>query len=109
MCVLKKLLRGADSWSLSELVHAIVILAHFHALSSFVHGCGLTPEISHVDGHTYGGGSALAAEQHALIAKKSSIDELTADGFGVSELLFGCLRKTGIYVFMFCFFKLRNV
>ncbi len=43
-CVLQKLLRGTHSWSLAELVHAIVLMGHFHALSSFVHGCSMVPE-----------------------------------------------------------------
>lgn len=33
------------NWSLSEVVHAIVLLAHFHSLSSFVFSCGLTQEL----------------------------------------------------------------
>ena len=44
---IEKLTKGTDSWSLSELVHAIVILSHFHALSSFVFGCSIG-----ADGHT---------------------------------------------------------
>jgi len=32
-------------WSLAEVVHAIVILAHFHSLSSFVFSCGLNQEL----------------------------------------------------------------
>lgn len=48
LLIIQKLTKGSDSWSLSELVHAIVILAHFHALSSFVFGCN----ISTTDGHT---------------------------------------------------------
>jgi sestrin len=47
---IEKLTKGSDSWSLSELVHAIVILSHFHALSSFVFGCN----IGCTDGHTIG-------------------------------------------------------
>lgn len=38
---IKSLTTGDESWSLSEIVHAIVILVHFHAASSFVFGCGL--------------------------------------------------------------------
>jgi len=37
---IKSLTTGDESWSLSEIVHAIVILVHFHAASSFVFGCG---------------------------------------------------------------------
>nr|XP_028571025.1 sestrin-1-like isoform X1 [Podarcis muralis] len=29
-----------ESWSLAELVHAVVLLAHYHALASFAFGCG---------------------------------------------------------------------
>ncbi|XP_028839155.1 sestrin-3 isoform X2 [Denticeps clupeoides] len=35
---------GEHSWSLAELVHAVVLLAHFHALASFVFGSGINPE-----------------------------------------------------------------
>ena len=34
-------------------MHAIVLLAHFHSLSSFVYGCGISPELEQDDGHTY--------------------------------------------------------
>ena len=37
---------------MAELVHAIVIMAFFHALSGFTLGCGLNPEIDTVLGHT---------------------------------------------------------
>ena len=54
MLDLQKLTRSSSSnWSVSELMHAIVLLAHFHALSSFVYGCGINPELEHDDGHTY--------------------------------------------------------
>ncbi|KAJ8267004.1 hypothetical protein GJAV_G00137120 [Gymnothorax javanicus] len=35
---------GENSWSLAELVHAVVLLAHFHALASFVFGSGISSE-----------------------------------------------------------------
>ncbi|XP_048838115.1 sestrin-3 [Brienomyrus brachyistius] len=35
---------GESSWSLAELVHAVVLLAHFHALASFVLGSGVNPQ-----------------------------------------------------------------
>ena len=37
------------SWSLAELVHAVVLLTHYHSLASFTFGCGICPEI-HCDG-----------------------------------------------------------
>lgn len=45
---------GADPrWSLAELIHAIVVMAHAHSLCSFVWGCGLHPEPDHVGGFTF--------------------------------------------------------
>lgn len=36
---------GVDSWSLNELVQALSIMIHFHALQSFVLGCGIAMEV----------------------------------------------------------------
>jgi len=36
---IERLVRGRDNWSLGELLQALVILAHYHALSSLVLGC----------------------------------------------------------------------
>ncbi|XP_061520417.1 sestrin-2 isoform X1 [Phycodurus eques] len=45
---------GAElRWSLAELIHAVILMAHAHALCSFVWGCGLNPEPDHVGGHTF--------------------------------------------------------
>ncbi|XP_069825732.1 sestrin-3 isoform X1 [Dendropsophus ebraccatus] len=38
---------GENNWSLAELVHAVVLLAHYHALASFVFGSGINPERDH--------------------------------------------------------------
>ncbi|XP_033375437.1 sestrin-2 isoform X2 [Parus major] len=35
---------GEDSWSLAELVQALVLLTHYHSLASFVFGCGIKRE-----------------------------------------------------------------
>ncbi|XP_028619190.1 sestrin-3 isoform X1 [Grammomys surdaster] len=35
---------GENNWSLPELVHAVVLLTHYHALASFVFGSGINPE-----------------------------------------------------------------
>ncbi|XP_076467290.1 sestrin-3-like isoform X2 [Babylonia areolata] len=45
---IEKLLRGANNWSLSELMQALIIMIHFHTLSSFVYGCGINPDMEHV-------------------------------------------------------------
>ncbi|GAB0091697.1 Sestrin homolog [Sergentomyia squamirostris] len=43
---IEALTKGRFCWTLAEVVHAIVILAHFHSLSSFVFSCGLTQELN---------------------------------------------------------------
>ncbi|XP_041090053.1 sestrin-2 isoform X2 [Polyodon spathula] len=40
-------------WSLAELIHAVVLLTHYHSLSSFVFGCGVNPEPDHEGGHAF--------------------------------------------------------
>ena len=49
----QELLTGRDSWSMSELVHALAIMAHFHSLAGFALGCGVNPEIDTKFGHTW--------------------------------------------------------
>ncbi|XP_069830914.1 sestrin-1 [Dendropsophus ebraccatus] len=44
---------GEHSWSLAELIHAVVLLAHYHSLASFTFGCGISPEIHSDGGHTF--------------------------------------------------------
>ena len=38
---------------MSELVHAIAIMAHFHSLAGFCLGCGVNPDIDTPLGHTF--------------------------------------------------------
>lgn len=45
---IERLTKGRYNWSLSEVVHAIVLLSHFHSLSSFVYSCGRTQELADV-------------------------------------------------------------
>lgn len=42
---IEKLTKGKDSWSLAEVVQAIVILSHFHSLCCFVFSCGVNQEV----------------------------------------------------------------
>jgi hypothetical protein len=58
-------------------MHAIVLMAHFHTLSSLVHGCGLMPEVCHIDGHYYG--SSLT-NGFALTGKPNLEEVLSYDG-----------------------------
>lgn len=51
-CGLQALLKtGENSWSLAELVQALVLLTHYHSLASFVFGCGINPEEDQDGGH----------------------------------------------------------
>lgn len=50
---IEKLTKGEDSWSLAEVVHAIVILTHFHSLCSFVFSCGVNQELDQAGGYQY--------------------------------------------------------
>ncbi|XP_069582342.1 sestrin-1 isoform X1 [Ranitomeya imitator] len=51
---IEKLLKtGEHSWSLAELIHAVVLLAHYHSLASFTFGCGISPEIHGDSGHNF--------------------------------------------------------
>ncbi|XP_069680551.1 sestrin homolog [Periplaneta americana] len=56
---IEKLTKGKDSWSLAEVVHAIVLLAHFHSLSSFVFGCGVNEELDQDGGHHNGSSDSV--------------------------------------------------
>lgn len=50
----QRLLKAEEhSWSLAELIHAVVLLTHYHSLASFTFGCGITPEIHCNGGHTF--------------------------------------------------------
>jgi sestrin len=62
------LVRGADSWSMSELAQIAVILTTYHSLCGFVYGMGVAPEADSADGHTYataGDGAGAGAGDEA--------------------------------------------
>ncbi|XP_025832819.1 sestrin homolog [Agrilus planipennis] len=65
---IEKLTKGKDSWSLAEVVHAIVILTHFHSLCSFVFSCGVNQEVDQIGAHTY----HTSGETHVDIVVDSS-------------------------------------
>eukprot|EP01043_Picozoa_sp_COSAG02_P020544 COSAG02_NODE_1017_length_15184_cov_3.911966_8_plen_602_part_00 len=44
-----KLTGGGDAWTHAEVAHAIILMSAFHALCSFVLGCGLGPELDFRD------------------------------------------------------------
>lgn len=72
--------KGPDSWSISELVHALVIMTTYHSLCGFVGGMGINHEVDMVDLTTHRGSdpskkaatttpsAAAAAEEEAAKA-----------------------------------------
>jgi hypothetical protein len=58
-------------WSVSELMHAVVLLAHVHSLASFAFGCGVLSEIDHPDGHSYTDGVDDDEEEEYLNEEKN--------------------------------------
>lgn len=67
---IEKLTKGKDSWSLAEVVHAIVILTHFHSLCSFVFSCGVNQELDQAGGYKYPEMAAMSTT-NTNISKKS--------------------------------------
>nr|XP_014341071.1 PREDICTED: sestrin-2 [Latimeria chalumnae] len=58
---------GENSWSLAELIHAVVLLTHYHSLSSFVFGCGINPELDHEGGHSFRPPSPRACDSDSCL------------------------------------------
>jgi hypothetical protein len=65
---------GADSWSVAELVHALVILSTFHALCGFVGGLGVRMEIDAMDWNAWDPAKAPAP---APLLRKNAVPEAT--------------------------------
>lgn len=42
---IEKLVKGHDAWSISELVHAMLLVSTYVSLAGFLFGCGVTPEV----------------------------------------------------------------
>ena len=61
----QRLARGRDNWSLGELLQALTVLAHYHALCSFVLGCrALDAKKADTDSETEGEWCAPASAGH---------------------------------------------
>lgn len=95
---------GENNWSLPELVHAVVLLAHYHALASFVFGSGINPER---DPDTSNGVRLIAVNNFCVcdLANDNNIENasLTSSNFGVSVARkFFCLP-------LFCIRKLTSI
>ncbi|XP_016042616.1 sestrin-3 isoform X2 [Erinaceus europaeus] len=82
---------GENNWSLPELVHAVVLLAHYHALASFVLGSGINPESEPSQPTVANGLHLLSLSSFCVcdLANDNSIENtsLTADSFGIVDSL----------------------
>ncbi|KAI5212052.1 Sestrin-3 [Manis pentadactyla] len=79
---------GENNWSLPELVHAVVLLAHYHALGSFVFGSGINPER---DPEISNGFRLIAVNNFSVcdLANDNNIENasLTGTNFGIVDSL----------------------
>lgn len=86
---IEKLTRGNDTWSLSEMMQALIIISHFHTLCSFIYGCGITPEIDQGgctmrpascsgddESEDYASDSSTGCELNANVLEDSSLEAL---------------------------------
>lgn len=73
---IEKLTRGEENnWSISELTQALVLLAHFHSLSSFVFACGITLETEQKRGHMLSSSNS----DHGSLENSSSESDVEID------------------------------
>lgn len=95
---------GENNWSLPELVHAVVLLAHYHALASFVFGSGINPER---DPDASNGVRLIAVNNFCVcdLANDNNIENasLTSSNFGVS------VTRRLFYLPVFCIGKFSSL
>ncbi|XP_004412492.1 PREDICTED: sestrin-3 isoform X3 [Odobenus rosmarus divergens] len=88
IAIMKLVKTGENNWSLPELVHAVVLLAHYHALASFVFGSGINPER---DPEISNGFRLISVNNFCVcdLANDNSIENasLTGNNFGIVDSL----------------------
>ena len=57
-------------------MHALVLLAHFHALCSFVYGCGISTEVDHDGGYSYR--PSLGTDKNCNVEQRSSESSISS-------------------------------
>ncbi|XP_026871337.2 sestrin-1 isoform X1 [Electrophorus electricus] len=77
---MESLLKAEEhSWSLAELIHAVVLLTHYHSMASFTFGCGISPDIHAEGGHTFRPPSLSSYCVCDIANGNGAVDELLAD------------------------------
>ncbi|XP_078423563.1 sestrin-1-like isoform X2 [Cetorhinus maximus] len=79
---------GENSWSLAELIHAVVLLTHYHSLSSFVWGCSIRPELDLDGGFTFRPPSPQSCDSGASNSGSEEAVSGSASGDDLRELDF---------------------
>ncbi|XP_013403679.1 sestrin-1 isoform X3 [Lingula anatina] len=90
---IEKLTRGNDNWSLAEVMHALIIIAHFHAMCSFVYGCGIHPEIDEENGHTFRPSSSSDSEDNHSSSNSHSGSPTSTDAAAGIEALMERMKQ----------------
>jgi len=80
------LVKADDSWSIGELVHAMIIICTFKALSGIVYGCGVTPEVDLDFRHEYTANS-LELESREDLKEENDKDNYVDDTEKLMKLL----------------------
>ncbi|XP_078423564.1 sestrin-2-like isoform X3 [Cetorhinus maximus] len=88
IAVMNLLKTGENSWSLAELIHAVVLLTHYHSLSSFVWGCSIRPELDLDGGFTFRPPSPQSCDSGASNSGSEEAVSGSASGDDLRELDF---------------------
>lgn len=89
-----ELTKGKENWSISELVQALTLLAHFHALASFVFGCGITAEVDHDGGYTFKGQSSSENSANTSLSSSPPCSSSPGGDLGIEVLMERMKRLT---------------
>ncbi|KAL0994284.1 hypothetical protein UPYG_G00120220 [Umbra pygmaea] len=91
---------GENCWALAELVHAVVLLAHFHSLASFVFGSGINPQVDtqntsgfqsvHISNYCT---CDLASDHHERDSSFSGTSPMTSDYVSELEALMERMKR----------------
>lgn len=79
--------------SLSELMHAVAIMLHVHALACFVYGAAVRPELEHICPSPYAPCVYSAAVSHAPGGVTEAIATFEANDKAIVSWLFFKVKK----------------
>ncbi|CAI2173427.1 6145_t:CDS:2 [Funneliformis geosporum] len=77
-----------NNWTISEIVHVIMILSTFHSLSSYVLGCGIVPEYDSIGGYyelSPWVSTTVEGNSIGIMDSSESISPNVGSGLGITE------------------------